>query len=136
MSGERSGKAKISAKYFKGNIGSQYHFENNNFDLILDVVSSNSLNDLERSIYAKEIYRVLKPDGHIFVKALCKDGDKNALNLIENFPGSETDTYIMPETLIVERVFSREDIEQLYSSFNVKHIERKSSYTQFQLGSC
>jgi hypothetical protein len=69
----------------------------------------------------------------MFVKALCKDGDKNAENLMTKFPGKEKDMYIMPETGIVERIFSKEDLQKLYSkNFEILNLERKSSYTQFQ----
>lgn len=126
---QRAKERQLDAEFLEGSIGKKFPFENNSFDLIIDVVSSNSLTDSERKVYIKEIKRVIKPVGFVYIKALCKDGDKNAENLIKMFPGKEKDTYVMPETGIIERVFSREDIESLYSDFEILSLERKHSYT-------
>ena len=62
--------------------------------MILDITSSNSLNAKEREIYLSEVNRVLKKNGHFFVRALCKDGDKNAQSLLKKSPGKDYDTYM------------------------------------------
>lgn len=129
---QRMSERQLDAVFMEGDIGKKFPFPAKSFDLILDVVSSNSLSPSERSVYVKECVRVLRPNGFMFVKALCKDGDKNAENLIKKFPGKEKDTYVMPETGIIERVFSKADIESLYGDFKIIRLERKSSYTQFQ----
>lgn len=116
-------------------------FPDNGFDIILDVTSSNSLNEAERSIYLHEVHRVLKPKGFFFVRALCKDGDTNAQNLLKMNPGPEKDTYILPDVGLTERVFSREDFIQTYSPastsptdhplFNIISLEKETHYTKF-----
>jgi SAM-dependent methyltransferase len=131
MAKDRAKQREIEVHFQTGDIGTTIPYEDNSFNVLLDVVSSNSLNEAERRVYVKEMKRLLKPSGYVFVKALCKDGDKNALNLIEKFPGKEKDTYAMPGTGIIERVFSRTDIETLYCDFKIVRIERKSSYTIF-----
>lgn len=131
MAKERAEARELDAHFQTGDIGTTIPYEDANFDVILDVVSSNSLTEAERRVYIKEMKRLLKPGGYVFVKALCKDGDKHALNLIEKFPGKEKDTYIMPMTGIIERVFSKDEIEKLYADFKIMHLERKSSYTIF-----
>lgn len=119
-------------KFQVGDIGQPWPFANNSFDLILDVITSNSLSGDERVVYIKETKRVLAAGGHMFIKALCKDGDKNAENLLRDFPGTEKDTYIMPGTKLMERVFSKDDIVGMYEKyFNILHLERKYSYTKF-----
>lgn len=130
---DRAKQRDLEVNFIEGDIGSKLPFAKGSFDLLLDVVSSNSLTETERANYLSEINRVLKPGGFMFVKALCKDGDKNAENLMTKFPGKEKDMYIMPETGIVERIFSKEDLQKLYSkNFEILNLERKSSYTQFQ----
>lgn len=131
IANERAGERQLDVQFIEGDIGKKFPFESNSFDLIIDVVSSNSLTQIERANYIKECKRVLKPEGIMFVKALCKDGDKNAENLIEKFPGPEKDTYIMPETGIVERVFTKKDLETTFRDFKIVRLERKTSYTQF-----
>lgn len=129
---QRAKERQLDVEFILGDIGKKLPFEKNSFDVIIDVVSSNSLNEAEREVYIKEVKRVLRPGGYIFVKALCKDGDKNAENLLRQFPGKEKDTYVMPGIGIIERVFSRQDLEKLYNDFEILHFELKFSHTKFQ----
>lgn len=131
---ERAGKLGVdnNVNYHLKSIGEVFPFEDEKFDLIIDITSSNSLNEKEREIYLKECFRVLKPGGILFVRALCKDGDKNAKNLVKQFPGAEKDTYILPKVNITERVFTREDFVSLYSKyFNMLKLDKTLSYTPF-----
>jgi SAM-dependent methyltransferase len=124
-------KAGLSIEYKKQSIGEGFPFENGLFDVVLDVTSSNSLTEMEREVFLHETNRVLKKDGYFFVKALCKDGDDNAKNLLKQFPGKEKDTYIMPDIGITEKVWSKEDFLETYQKFfKVIHLEKKSSYTR------
>lgn len=124
--------AGLDVVYHEGSIGESMAFlETNSFDVALDVTSSNSLNESEREIFLSEAKRVLKDGGYFFVKALCKDGDANAKNLLKQFPGKEKDTYIMPDIGLVERVWSKEDFCENYQKFfKVIHLEKKSSYSR------
>lgn len=119
-------------EYIKGSMGEILGFENIFFDLIIDVTSSNSLNENERERYIQEAHRVLKSGGNFFVKTLCKDGDHNAKNLLKLSPGKETDTYIMPEIGLTERVWSKEDFIAYYSRyFVIEKLEKKTNYSRF-----
>jgi ubiquinone/menaquinone biosynthesis C-methylase UbiE len=127
---QRAQERGLFAEFIEGSFGNKFNFKDNGFDLIIDVVSSMSLSDKERTKYLSECTRVLKPGGHMFVKTLCVDGDKNAQWLLEHYPGKEKNTYVMPETGIIERVFSEEDIRSLYGEqFDIQKLERKHSYT-------
>lgn len=124
-------KSPFDIQYVKQSIGEKFPLDDNSFDIILDVTSSNSLNEAEREVYLLESNRVLKPSGYFFVKALCKDGDDNAKYLIKNFPGKEKDTYIMPELGVTERVWMKEDIIESYCKlFNVVKLDKKTSYSR------
>ncbi|MBU1557837.1 class I SAM-dependent methyltransferase [Patescibacteria group bacterium] len=128
---KRTRHLELDIKYLKQSIGSTYPFGDNEFDLIIDVTSSNSLDEKEREVYLDEVHRVLKKDGIFFVRALCKDGDKNAKFLLKNNPGEEKDTYIMPGTELQERVFSEEDFRETYSKyFNILKLEKTESYSK------
>lgn len=129
---KRAYEKNLNTQFIKHDIGLAYPFADNEFDLILDVTSSNSLNEKERETYLKENFRVLKTDSHFFVKALCKDGDKNAQNLLKLSPGKEKDTYVMKEIGLVERVFNHDDFIKTYSPyFKILRLEKKTTYTQF-----
>lgn len=117
--------------YKKQSIGEKFPLEDDSVDIVLDVTSSNSLNEGEREVYLAETSRVLKKGGYFFVKALCKDADDNAKYLLKNFPGAEKDTYIMPELGVTERVWSKEDFIKTYEKyFSIVHMEKKTSYSR------
>ena len=111
-------------------IGKPYDIEDKSIDIVLDVTSSNSLNEKGRQIYINECNRVLKSGGYMFVRALCKDGNKNVKNLLKNSPGTEYDTYFIKEIGLSERVFSRDDFVNFYITyFNILNLDKKTSYT-------
>lgn len=129
---ERARNLGLNVDYRLGDIGEPYNIENDSVDLILDITSSNSLNDKGREVYLNEVNRVLKNGGYFFVRALAKDGNKNVKNLLKDSPGKEYDTYIIKEIGLTERVFSRDDFVKMYSKyFKILHLEKKTSYTTF-----
>ena len=116
-----------------GSMGEVLPYVDESFDIVLDVTSSNALSTPERNVYLSEAHRVLKSGGKLFVRALCKDGDANAKQLLKESPSHERDTYIMPVSGLVERVFTRDDIMTIYSEyFAIESIEKETHYTQMQ----
>lgn len=129
---ERASSLGVNIDYRLGDIGEPYDIKNDFIDVILDVTSSNSLNDKGREIYLSEMNRVLKKGGYVFVRALCKDGNKNVKNLLRQSPGREHDTYMIKDIGLTERVFSREDFIKMYGKyFKILSLEKKTSYTTF-----
>lgn len=136
ISGEAIKQAKLSAvglsslDFRVASIAEDLDYPNNSFDLVIDATASNALNEIERVKYLKIVTRLLKPGGYFFVRALCLEGDKNAKNLIKNFPGKEHDTYIMPGIGLVERVFSRADFLKTYKDFEILELKKESGYSR------
>ncbi|MCX6790648.1 MAG: class I SAM-dependent methyltransferase [Candidatus Gribaldobacteria bacterium] len=129
----RAVEAGVTVDYQLGDIGSVYPFSDAFFDLVLDITSSNSLNEKERTVYLSEVSRVLKLGGYFLVRALCKEGDKNAKALLEKSPSGEKDTYFNPDMGLKERVFTREDLINFYSQkFKILKLLKKTSYTKFK----
>ena len=126
---DRAQMANLEVDYRLGDIGAPYDVADDSIDIIIDITSSNSLDEKGRAIYLKEMHRVLKSGGYIFVRALCKDGNTNVKNLLKNSPGKEYDTYYIKEMGLTERVFSRKDIIDMYSKyFKILKLEKKTSY--------
>jgi SAM-dependent methyltransferase len=122
----------VEVDYREASIGEKYPLENETFDLALDVMSSTTLSERERETYLKETKRVLKRGGYFFVRALCKDGDKNAKNLLKLRPGLEHDTYVHAELGLTERVFTERDFRELYSQyFEIQKLLKKTNYARF-----
>ena len=107
----------VKVDYRIGDIGTILDIADESVDIILDVTSSNSLNERGRDVYLKESHRILKDGRYFFVRALCKDGNKNVKNLLKQNPGQEYDTYIIKEIGLTERVFSKKDFINLYSKY-------------------
>lgn len=129
---ERAGEKNLKVDYRLGDIGEKFGIPDNFIDIILDVTSSNSLSEDGRENYLKEVYRVLKNDKYFFVRALCKDGNKNVKNLLRQNPGKEKDTYIIKEMNLTERVFSKDDFVKMYGQyFKILKLEKKTGYTTF-----
>jgi ubiquinone/menaquinone biosynthesis C-methylase UbiE len=118
-------------EYRKQDMAAMIPCKDASVDIILDITSSNSLDEKSRSAYLKECFRVLKPGGFFFLKTLCKDGDQNAKNLLKMSPGKERDMYYMKELDLYERVFTREDLTKLYTEagFTILELEKKTSYS-------
>ena len=127
---ERASDAGLRVDYKIQSIGEIYPCEDETFGLILDITSSNSLNEKEREIYLKETHRVLKSGGYFFVRALCKDGDTNVKELLKRSSGKEHDTYINTEMKLTERVFSKEDFIKTYPPYFLI-LEKKTGYAHF-----
>lgn len=128
----RARDASLSVTFEVRTMGEPYPLENESVDVVLDIMSSNSLTERERRTYLAETNRVLKPGGWMLVRALCKDGDRNAKFLLEHHPWKEPDTYVMPKSNFHERVFSESDITTLYGAFFTIRTKKKSShYTRF-----
>jgi SAM-dependent methyltransferase len=129
---ERAKESLLNVDYRLGGIGEKYDIKDNTIDLVLDVTSSNSLDEKGRKVYLEEVNRVLKNSGYFFVRALCKGGDQNAKILLKESPGGERDTYIIKEMGLTERVFSREDFITTYGKyFKILKLEKTSHYSTF-----
>ena len=122
----------LQIDYFISDFGDKLKFDDKSLDLVVDVTSSNSLNEKGRDVFLSEVNRTLKPGGYFYVRTLSLEGDKNAKNLLKKNPGKEYNTYIMPELGLVERVFSRKDFEKLYSKyFKIEKLIKETGYTRF-----
>ena len=132
ISKERAEKLNIKVDYRVSNIGSKYAFDEEYFDVVIDVISSNSLNEAERENYLSEVKRVLKPGGYFFVRALRKEGDKNAKFLLANSPGPEKNTYKIKDLGLTERVFEEQELKGMYGEhFEILKLQRKTAYTKY-----
>lgn len=128
---QRAEAAGLKIEYLQKDMGTKLAFADASFDLVLDVMSSNSLLADGRAVLLSEIARTAKPGAYLYFKTLCKDGDANAKALLQKHPGPEADTYVMPELGITERVFTEGDLRALYEPiFTLKHLEKKTNYNR------
>lgn len=129
---DRARENSLMVGYRLGDIGENYDIKDESIDIILDVTSSNSLDDEGRENYLREMSRVLRKGGFVFVRALCKDGDDNAKKLLKENPGEEYDTYKIKEMGLTERVFSKADFMATYGKyFEILKLEKITHYSAF-----
>jgi SAM-dependent methyltransferase len=129
----RAAEEGVQVDYRKQDIGAAYPYEDNQFDLVIDITASNSLDEQGRAVYLKEVARTLAPGGFFLVRALCKDGDKNAKQLIKQSPGKEHDTYMNKDMNLIERVFTEKDFRELYGEFfEILSMNKRSGYARFK----
>lgn len=114
---EHAARAGLPINYRLQDIGEPYQLKDESIDIALDVTSSNSLSDAGRAVYLSEMHRVLKPGGHLFLRALSSEGDPHAKELVKRFPGPDPDTYVHPDLGVTEKVFSRESLKTTYEPF-------------------
>lgn len=127
----RSEAASLMIRYDEGNLGAPLAFDTASFEIILDVMSSNSLSESERATYVTESARVLSPGGFMLVRGLAREGDKNASRLLKEFPGAEPGTYVLPGLGITERVFTETELQALYGEhFALLSYKRTAHYTR------
>jgi ubiquinone/menaquinone biosynthesis C-methylase UbiE len=106
-------------------------FDDRQFNIALDMTTSHCLAPDARKQFIKETARVLEKGGQLFGRILCLDGDANAKQLLEKFPGPEG-SYILPETKLPEWPLSKEKLMELYSPyFEIVMLERTWHYAPF-----
>lgn len=111
-----------------GSISDNFPFRNYSFDLIIDMMSLHLLFEDERKVYAKEVQRVLKPMGYYLFYTIDSESPA-ALDLFKNYPGPEKNSYVIPQTGVIEKAFSQNDLEHMFPSFKLLEIEKETKFT-------
>ncbi len=96
-------------------------------DVVLDMMTTHFLGEMDRKKVAKEVARVTKPYGWFLFKSFIFDGDSHAKRLIKEFPADEERSYIHPRIKVREHVFNDEEIYDLFSE-NFKIFKMLKSY--------
>lgn len=94
--------------------------------IVIDAMVSHVLKSAERERMLAEVVRVLRPDGWYFFKTFLLDEDRNAAELLRDFPGSEPGSYLHPQFGVEEHVFTQEEIEKLLEPHFFIHKVHKS----------
>jgi len=129
---ERARNAGLEVVFECGSVAQKLPYGDVSFDVVIDTMVTHCLSLDERRTYHDELLRILKPGGFWFIKTLGKTGDKNAKELINRFPGKDTDSYIMPEMGHQETVFTKETFLEQYSrGFDLISYEEEFGYPSF-----
>lgn len=103
--------------------------EDESCDLVLDMMTSHFLKEKEREVFLKELVRILKPAGWVFLKTFLADGDLHAKRLIEEAPADEPGAYIHPRMGVYEHVWTEKGLLEFFEKdFIVKKIEKSHKH--------
>lgn len=122
----------LSIKYYVQSFADPLPVAGNSIDLALDVTASHVLPQSERSYYISELARKIKSGGYLFLRTLCLEGDQNAKKLIKQFPGNNSQSYVLPGTGIEETVFTWQNILDMYGTdFEILFHEKTTGYQKW-----
>lgn len=108
--------------------------QNESIDIVFDVMGTISLSQLERTIYLSELHRVLKPNGLIYTRTLCIEGDGYMKGQIQKNPGKEQNTYIHETLRIQETAFTTDTFKQTYKDFKILELTKQTHYQKTPKG--
>ncbi len=123
-------------KFYVQDLSETIPTEDVSVDVFLDMMTSHFLKDEDRKNYAKEIARVVKPYGWLFLKTFVLDSDSHAIRLIKDHPAGEHNSYIHPRIDVYEHVWTEDEIIELFAPHfkihkmikSYKHIKDGKAY--------
>jgi SAM-dependent methyltransferase len=121
---ERARRTGVDIEARVGSMDETWPYADDTFDLVLDDTASMSIgNEAGIECCRSEMYRVLRPSGYAIVYTLAIDDPF----LLQYPRGEEANTVMTPDGKI-ERLYSSEEILDLYNMFASIHQERWSTY--------
>lgn len=133
LHGDTNGSTPIS--FEARSIAEPLPLADNSQTIALDMMVSHFLNKEERANLYKEVFRVLKPGGWLFMKTFLRDDDIHVERLIEEYPAPEEGSYIHPEIGVAEHVFTEQEITEDLSELFFIHKVTKSHRHKIDTGS-
>ena len=119
----------MQLEYTTRTIAGDYPLENASQTMILDMMSSHFLSAAERANMYKEMHRLLKPGGWLFMKTFLRDGDLHTERLLKEFPTKEEGTYSHPVMGMNEHVYFEEDlVNELSEYFTIHKVHRSHKH--------
>jgi SAM-dependent methyltransferase len=98
------------------------------FSLIIDMMTLHVLDKKERQNYAENVYRVLKPGGYFIFYTIAADSPATQ-ELFKSSPGPEPNSYIIPQSGMIEKGFTKTELVELFSSLKLQKFDRKTEFT-------
>lgn len=96
-------------------IGSTIPLPDQSVDIVLDMMASHFLKQVERERFIKEVARVLKPQGVLFFKSFYAERDSHTKELLAKHAADEDNAYIHPKLGVYEYVWDDESLEKYFS---------------------
>lgn len=119
--------------FLDADIGTQWQFEGNFFDLAIDSFSSIDIETKKgRETCRDEMFRTLRSRGYGLVN-VCSADDEWEQDLIANHPGPESNSTIWPQNGKFQKDYDEAELLEFYNKFEIIEL-RKISKPAFKLG--
>jgi SAM-dependent methyltransferase len=115
-------------RFLEQSIGEPLPFKDESFDLIVDMMTLHLLNCQERLIYQREVVRLLKPGKFFLFYTLAAEG-LAAQELFKSSPGPELNSYVIPQTGVVEKCFTEAELITMFLPLRVINLKRNTMLT-------
>lgn len=112
-------------------ISQHWAFKDGHFPFVLDFVTSHLLNRQQLDSYKINLKRALRDGGMFVLYTLDRSRDEEAQKLLQERPGTEPNTYVLPEMGIQERAFTLEEIAQEFPFLTIEHSQLIHRPTRF-----
>jgi cyclopropane fatty-acyl-phospholipid synthase-like methyltransferase len=100
--------------YLKQDLAQPWLVGDEEFDLAIDMMAFHLLDSKGRANYLHELKRALKP-GAMFVMFTVSDSGKWVEESLRDRPGPESGAYIIPDSGMVEKAFSIQELKNLFA---------------------
>jgi ubiquinone/menaquinone biosynthesis C-methylase UbiE len=105
-------------------------YESNSFDFAINCFATTDIESAKgRAFAVSELYRVLKPGGHLLAYLLSTD-DEFHKEMITRFPSEQRNAFHHP-TGKFEKTFDEEELRAVYRDFEIVRWERVEKTTVF-----
>lgn len=99
-----------------GDIGEKLPFSPNSFDLVIDMMTLHLLTPSQREVYIHEVNRLLAPGGYFLFYTIDAESPA-AQELFKTSPGIEPNSYIITQTGITEKGFTKDELTKMFNKF-------------------
>lgn len=108
-----------------------YPYAENQFDFVIDCFGTTDIETPQgRQATRDNILKVLKPGGFLLVY-LLSDKDEFHKKMVSQYPGPDEGSFIWPENGKYEKVFSEDEIKEIYNDLNLVVLERVNKTETF-----
>jgi len=114
--------------FLEQSVGEPLPFPDASFDLIIDMMVLHLLDAAEREIYRHEVIRLLKPGGFYLFYTIAADSPA-AQELFQSSPGPEPHSYVIPQTGMIEKGFTEEELVEMFVPLQHVQLEKETRFT-------
>src|SRR3989344_761708 len=118
-------------RFFVHDATKTWSFKSNSFDFAIDCFATTDIESIKgREFAVKEILRILKPSGYLFVYSLSTD-DEFHKEMVKISPAKEKNAFINPKTGKFEKTFDRKELINLHKNLKLiveKRIEKTAVF--------